>query len=87
MVPNKMVPNIMVPNKYTKGLSLKDKTKQKKNIKTAKRSYKQGKYVSRPKLKSFKKKRVDGQLNFIKDILKQKQFHKLLERLVYLQKH
>lgn len=33
MVPNKMVPNIMVPNKYTKGLSLKDKTKQKKKYK------------------------------------------------------
>jgi hypothetical protein len=42
--------------KYTKGLSLKDKSKQKKNIKTARRSYKRCKYVSRPKLKSFKKK-------------------------------
>ena len=42
--------------KYTKGLSLKDKSRQKKNIKTARRSYKRGKYVSRPKLKSFKKK-------------------------------
>ena len=42
--------------KYTKGLSLKDKSKQKKNIKTARRSYKRGEYVSRPKLKSFKKK-------------------------------
>ena len=37
--------------KYTKGLSLKDKSRQKKNIKTARRSYKRGKYVSRPKLK------------------------------------
>jgi hypothetical protein len=42
--------------KYTKGLSLKDKSRQKKNIKTTRRSYKRGKYVSRPKLKSFKKK-------------------------------
>ena len=42
--------------KYTKGLSLKDKLRQTKNIKTARRSYKRGKYVSRPKLKSFKKK-------------------------------
>lgn len=42
--------------KYTKGLSIKDKSRQKKNIRTTRRSYKRGKYVSRPKLKSFKKK-------------------------------
>ena len=46
----------MIPKNYTKGLSRKDKKLQKRNIRTAKRSYKQGKYVSRPKLKSFKKK-------------------------------
>jgi len=42
--------------KYTKGLSLKDKSKQKKNIRTARRSYKKRKNVRRRKIKSFKKK-------------------------------
>ena len=41
---------------YTKGLSKRDKNRQKKNIRTARKSYKKGKYVNRPKLKSYKKK-------------------------------
>jgi len=45
-----------IPKKYTKKLSKNDKSKQVRNIRTARRSYKRGKYVSRPKLKSFKKK-------------------------------
>jgi len=45
-----------IPKKYTKKLSKNDKSKQVHNIRTARRSYKRGKYVSRPKLKSFKKK-------------------------------
>ena len=45
-----------MPKKYTKGLSRRDKRRQIQNIKTAKKNYKKGKYVKRPKLKSFKKK-------------------------------
>ena len=45
-----------IPKKYTKKLSSNDKSKQVRNIRTARRSYKRGKYVNRPKLKSFKKK-------------------------------
>jgi len=41
---------------YTKGLSNRDINRQKRNIKTARKSYKKGKYVDRPKLKSYKKK-------------------------------
>ena len=47
----------MIPKKYTKGLSYKDKKKQIKNIKTAKKSYKKKKYIDRQKLKSYKNKK------------------------------
>ena len=45
-----------IPKKYTKGLSRKDKKKQIKYIKTAKKKYKNKKYIDRPKLKSYKNK-------------------------------
>ena len=45
-----------IPKKYTKGLSRKDKKKQIKYIKTAKKQYKNKKYIDRPKLKSYKNK-------------------------------
>lgn len=41
---------------YTKGLSKRDSNRQKKNIRTSRKSYKKGKYINRPKLKSYKKK-------------------------------
>ena len=55
-----------LPPQYTRGLSKKDKQKQLKNLKTAKRSYKRGKYVSRPKLKSFKEKKSSWTQKFHK---------------------
>ena len=55
-----------LPPQYTRGLSKKDKKKQLKNLKTAKRSYKRGKYVSRPKLKSFKEKKSSWTQKFHK---------------------
>ena len=55
-----------LPPQYTKGLSKKDKKKQLKNLKTAKKSYKRGKYVSRPKLKSFKEKKSSWTQKFHK---------------------
>ena len=48
--------NTKIPKKYTKGLSTRDKKKQLKNIKTAKKAYKNKKYIDRPKLKSYKNK-------------------------------
>lgn len=56
----------MVPKRYFSGLSKKDKQKQLKSIKKAKRSYKRGKYVSRPKLKSFKSKKSSWTQKFHK---------------------
>ncbi len=47
----------MIPKKYTRGLSYKDKKKQIKNIKTAKKSYKKKKYIDRQMLKSYKNKK------------------------------
>lgn len=45
-----------IPKKYTRGLSKRDSMKQSKYIRTARKLYKRGKYVDRPKLKSYKKK-------------------------------
>ena len=55
-----------LPPQYTRGLSKKDKKKQLKNLKTAKKSYKRGKYVPRPKLKSFKEKKSSWTQKFHK---------------------
>lgn len=68
-----------IPSKYTKGLSKRDKNRQLKNIKTAKKAYKNKKYIDRPKLKSYKNKtsswtekfkRKYGNITKIKDIAK-----------------
>ena len=45
-----------IPKKYTRGLSKRDSAKQTKALRKARKSYKKGKYVDRPKLKSYKKK-------------------------------
>lgn len=45
-----------IPKKYTRGLSKRDSMKQTKALRKARKSYKKGKYVDRPKLKSYKKK-------------------------------
>ena len=44
------------PKKYTAKLSRKDKKKQLSQLKRLKKAYSQGKYLNRPKLKSYKKK-------------------------------
>ena len=45
--------NTKFPSKYYSGLSQKNTKKQLKALKTSIKSYKKGKYVSRPKLPSF----------------------------------
>jgi len=55
-----------IPKRYSSGLSKIDKQKQLKSIKKAKISYKRGKYVSRPKLKSFKSKKSSWTQKFHK---------------------
>ena len=53
-----------IPKKYTKGLSRRDKSKQTKALRKARKSYKKGVYVDRPKLKSFKNKRSSWAVKF-----------------------
>ena len=55
-----------IPKKYTQKLSRKDKKRQIKNIKTAKKAYKNKKYVDRPKLKSYKNKKSSWTQQFHK---------------------
>ena len=55
-----------IPKKYSSGLSRKDKKKQLRSIKRSKKSYKKGKYISRPKLKSFKEKKSSWTQKFHK---------------------
>jgi hypothetical protein len=58
------------PKRYTSGLSRKDRAKQLRSLRKAKRSYKtkRGKtrYVQRPKLKSFKSKKSNWTQTFHK---------------------
>jgi len=44
-----------IPKKYTRGLSRRDRNRQVRNIRTARKNYKKKKYINRPKLKSHKK--------------------------------
>ena len=55
-----------LPPQYTRGLSKKDKKKQLRSLKKSQRSYKKGKYISRPKLKSFKEKKSSWTQKFHK---------------------
>ena len=55
-----------IPKQYSSGLSRKDKKKQLKSLKKSQRSYKRGKYVPRPKLKSFKSKKSSWTQKFHK---------------------
>ena len=55
-----------IPKQYSSGLSRKDKKKQLRSLKKSQRSYKKGKYVPRPKLKSFKSKKSSWTQKFHK---------------------
>ena len=55
-----------IPKQYSSGLSRKDKKKQLRSLKKSQKSYKKGKYVPRPKLKSFKSKKSSWTQKFHK---------------------
>ena len=55
-----------LPKHYYSNLSRKDKKKQLRSIKKSKKSYKKGKYFTRPKLKSFKSKKSSWTQKFHK---------------------
>ena len=52
-----MPPKKKYPKKYTNKLSRKDKQKQLTGLRRSSKSYKKGKYYTRPKMKSFKNKK------------------------------
>ena len=52
-----MPPKKKYPKKYTNKLSRKDKQKQLQGLRRSSKSYKKGKYYTRPKMKSFKNKK------------------------------
>ena len=69
-----------IPKKYTARLKPKDKKKQTKNIRRAIRSYKKGKYIDRPKLKSYKSKRSQWVVKFEKEYGKDIKTYKQIEK-------
>ena len=61
-----MIIRTKTPEHYTSGLSKKDKKKQQRYLKRSSKDYKQGKYIPRPKLKSFKSKESNWTKKFKK---------------------
>ena len=55
-----------IPKKYSNKLSRKDKKKQIRNLKRSRRAYTRGKYINRPKLKSYKSKKSNWVTKFEK---------------------
>jgi hypothetical protein len=69
-----------IPKKYTARLNRQDKKKQLRSIRKAKRSYKKGKYVDRPKLKSYKSKKSSWVSKFEKKYGKDVKTYKQIEK-------
>ena len=55
-----------IPKKYSNKLSKKDKKRQLRNLKRSRRAYTRGKYINRPKLKSYKSKKSNWVTKFEK---------------------
>ncbi len=55
-----------IPKKYSNKLSRKDKKRQLRNLKRSRRAYTRGKYINRPKLKSYKSKKSNWVTKFEK---------------------
>jgi len=55
-----------LPKHYTARLSRKDKKKQIRSIKRSSKAYQKGKYINRPKLKSYKHKKSSWVTKFEK---------------------
>ena len=69
-----------IPKKYTARLNRKDKKKQLRSIRKAKRSYKKGKYIDRPKLKSYKSKKSSWVTKFEKKYGKDVKTYQQIEK-------
>ena len=75
-----------IPKKYTARLNRKDKKKQLRSIRKAKRSYKKGKYIDRPKLKSYKSKKSSWVTKFEKKYGKDIKSYKQIEKVTGITK-
>ena len=75
-----------IPKKYTARLYRKDKKKQLRSIRKAKRSYKKGKYIDRPKLKSYKSKKSSWVTKFEKKYGKDIKSYKQIEKVTGIPK-
>ena len=70
----------IIPKKYTARLNKKDKKKQLRSIRRAKRSYRKGKYIDRPKLKSYKSKKSSWVTKFERKYGKDIKTYKEIEK-------
>lgn len=69
-----------LPKHYTAKLSRKDKKKQIRSIQRASKMYKKGKYINRPKLKSFRSKKSSWVTKFEKKYGKDIKSYKDIEK-------
>ena len=69
-----------LPKHYTARLSKKDKKKQIKSIQRSSKAYQKGKYINRPKLKSYKHKKSSWVTKFEKKYGKDVKTYKEIEK-------
>ena len=72
-----------IPKKYSNKLSKKDKKRQLRSIRKARRSYRKGVYVDRPKLKSYHSKKSSWVTKFEKKYGEIKRFKRLLKTIPF----
>tara|TARA_B100000427_G_scaffold298974_1_gene280326 strand:+ start:298 stop:732 length:435 start_codon:yes stop_codon:yes gene_type:complete len=70
-----------LPKHYTARLSRKDKKKQIRSIKRSSKAYQKGKYISRPKLKSYKHKKSSWVTKFEKKYGEDVKTYKEIEKV------
>ena len=77
---NKKMKKKSLPKHYTARLSKKDKKKQIRSIKRSSKAYQKGKYINRPKLKSYKHKKSSWVTKFEKKYGKDIKSYKEIEK-------
>ena len=78
---NKKMKKKSLPKHYTARLSKKDKKKQIRSIKRSSKAYQKGKYISRPKLKSYKHKKSSWVTKFEKKYGEDVKTYKEIEKV------
>ena len=75
-----------LPKHYTARLSKKDKKKQIRSIRKASKAYRKGKYINRPKLKSYQSKKSSWVTKFEKKYGKDAKTYKEIEKVTGIPK-